>query len=44
MVTGQEIEGGRDYGGLPAKPVRDWMRELYAMATLTKRPKRGKDG
>jgi UDP-3-O-[3-hydroxymyristoyl] glucosamine N-acyltransferase len=44
MITGQEIEGGRDYGGIPAKPIRDWMREVYAMATLTKRPKRGKDG
>ena len=40
VVPGQELEGGRDYGGLPAKPVRDWLRELHAVAALAKKPKR----
>jgi UDP-3-O-[3-hydroxymyristoyl] glucosamine N-acyltransferase len=41
MVPGQEIEGGRDYGGVPAKPVREWIREMYALNALVKKPKRG---
>jgi UDP-3-O-[3-hydroxymyristoyl] glucosamine N-acyltransferase len=39
-VPDQELEGGRDYGGIPAKPVRDWIRELHAVAALVKKPKR----
>jgi len=34
------IEDGRDYGGLPAKPVKEWIRELHAVAALIKKPKR----
>ena len=40
VVPGQEIEGGRDYGGVPAKPIREWMREVHAVAALVKKPKR----
>jgi len=40
VVSRQEIEGGRDYGGVPAKPLRDWLRELHAVAALIKKPKR----
>lgn len=40
-VPGQELEGGRDYGGLPAKPVKEWMRELHAVSALVKKPKQG---
>jgi UDP-3-O-[3-hydroxymyristoyl] glucosamine N-acyltransferase len=40
VMPGQELEGGRDYGGMPAKPVKDWMRELFAVAALVKKQKR----
>jgi UDP-3-O-[3-hydroxymyristoyl] glucosamine N-acyltransferase len=39
-ISGQEIEGGNDYGGVPAKPVKDWIREMHAVASLIKKPKR----
>lgn len=39
MVSGQKIEGGQDYGGVPAKPVMDWMREMHAVAGLIKKRK-----
>jgi len=42
VVPGQIIEGARDYGGVPAKPVREWMREMYALNAMIKKPK--KDG
>jgi UDP-3-O-[3-hydroxymyristoyl] glucosamine N-acyltransferase len=35
----RDLPGGRDYGGFPAKPVREWRRE---MATLSRSVKRGK--
>ena len=37
-------EGGMDYGGMPAKPVREWVRELHALKMLLKRQDRQKDG
>jgi UDP-3-O-[3-hydroxymyristoyl] glucosamine N-acyltransferase len=40
-VPGQEIEGGKDYGGVPAKPVKEWMREVFTVSSLAKKPKRG---
>ena len=40
MVSGQEIEGGQDYGGVPAKPVREWLREIHAVSQLVRRRKR----
>jgi UDP-3-O-[3-hydroxymyristoyl] glucosamine N-acyltransferase len=39
-ISGQEVEGGRDYGGVPAKPVKDWIREIHAVGALIKKPKR----
>lgn len=43
MTTGQVLEGGRDYAGVPAKPLMDWIREVYAVAALIKKPKRDKN-
>ena len=40
MFSGQELEGGRDYAGTPAQPVKDWIREIHTLAALTKKPKR----
>ncbi len=40
-VTGQYLAGGRDYGGTPAKPIRQWAREIHALNRLTAR--RAKD-
>jgi UDP-3-O-[3-hydroxymyristoyl] glucosamine N-acyltransferase len=33
-VSGQQIPGGRDYGGVPVKPIREWLREIHAVAKL----------
>jgi UDP-3-O-[3-hydroxymyristoyl] glucosamine N-acyltransferase len=41
MVSGQELPGGQDYGGVPAKPVREWMREVHAVNALARRKKQG---
>lgn len=37
--TGSSIvlPGGVDYGGAPAKPVREWAREIHALTRLAKR-------
>ena len=43
MVSGQVIEGGKDYGGVPAKPVREWLREMHAVSQLIRRRKQGDD-
>jgi UDP-3-O-[3-hydroxymyristoyl] glucosamine N-acyltransferase len=40
MISGQQIEGGQDYGGVPAKPVREWLREIHAVRQLIRRRKR----
>jgi UDP-3-O-[3-hydroxymyristoyl] glucosamine N-acyltransferase len=37
------LEGGVDYGGAPAKPVREWARELHALARLGKQRKQDKN-
>jgi len=39
--TGSRIflPGGIDYGGAPAKPVREWAREIHAVTRLAKRRK-----
>ena len=37
------LEGGIDYGGAPAKPVREWAREMHAVARLGKRRGQDKD-
>jgi UDP-3-O-[3-hydroxymyristoyl] glucosamine N-acyltransferase len=38
----RDAEAGRDYGGIPARPVRDWHRETAALAKLA-RTKHKKD-
>jgi UDP-3-O-[3-hydroxymyristoyl] glucosamine N-acyltransferase len=43
LVPGQVIEGGKDYGGVPAKPVREWLREMHAVSQLIRRRKRDSD-
>jgi UDP-3-O-[3-hydroxymyristoyl] glucosamine N-acyltransferase len=43
LYPGQELEGGRDYGGMPAKPVKEWIREMHAMTALIKKQKREGD-
>ena len=30
------LEGGQDYGGAPAKPVREWAREIHALSRLAR--------
>ena len=37
------LEGGVDYGGAPAKPVREWARELHAVTRLGKERKRDRN-
>jgi UDP-3-O-[3-hydroxymyristoyl] glucosamine N-acyltransferase len=41
VFMGQVLEGGKDYGGVPARPVREWLREISVVGTLAKKPKRG---
>lgn len=36
-------EGGTDYGGMPAKPIREWVRELRAIKMLAKQQKKESD-
>jgi UDP-3-O-[3-hydroxymyristoyl] glucosamine N-acyltransferase len=43
MQTGAELLEPGDYGGVPAKPVRDWLRELHAVAQLSKPKTKKKD-
>ena len=38
----RDLDGGRDYGGIPARFVRDWHREILSLARLAK-SKRTKD-
>lgn len=40
MASGAELVGGADYGGAPAKPVREWIREIHAITMLAKRGKK----
>lgn len=35
-----DLPGGQDYGGTPARPIKDWAREVAALKNLAKR--RGK--
>lgn len=35
-----ELAGGQDYGGVPARPIKEWAREVAALKALAKR--RGK--
>ncbi|HEY4943916.1 MAG TPA: UDP-3-O-(3-hydroxymyristoyl)glucosamine N-acyltransferase [Rhizomicrobium sp.] len=42
--SGAELAAGTDYGGAPAKPIREWIREIHALTNLAKRPKRDGHG
>jgi UDP-3-O-[3-hydroxymyristoyl] glucosamine N-acyltransferase len=42
-IIGQELEGGHDYAGAPAKPLMVWIRETHAVSALIKKPKRNND-
>ena len=44
MVSGQSIPGGQDYGGVPAKPLREWLREVHALKGLARRRKQDDHG
>ena len=39
-----DLAGGHDYGGVPAKPAREWMREVYTVAKLAKAPRQNENG
>ena len=39
-VAPGELPGGQDYGGAPAIPIRDWRRQMAAVAMLGRRRKR----
>jgi UDP-3-O-[3-hydroxymyristoyl] glucosamine N-acyltransferase len=43
-VSGQKVPGGQDYGGVPAKPVREWAREIHAVKRLAARRKQDDHG
>jgi UDP-3-O-[3-hydroxymyristoyl] glucosamine N-acyltransferase len=40
VASGGELAGGADYGGAPARPVRQWIREVHALSKLAKRDKK----
>ena len=42
--SGVELAGGKDYGGVPAKPVREWIREIHTLARLARHPKHSDHG
>ncbi|HEY3778068.1 MAG TPA: UDP-3-O-(3-hydroxymyristoyl)glucosamine N-acyltransferase [Rhizomicrobium sp.] len=42
-ITG-DYPGHADYGGSPARPIREWRREVAAVALLAKRRGRKRDG
>jgi len=39
----RDLEAGRDYGGIPARPIRDWHREMALVAKLARKGKRSTD-
>ena len=41
-VSGQIVAPGQDYGGVPAKPIREWLREIHAVSQLA-RPRAKQD-
>jgi UDP-3-O-[3-hydroxymyristoyl] glucosamine N-acyltransferase len=38
-----DLEGARDYGGIPARPIREWHRQMAYLSKLTSRSKRTRD-
>lgn len=43
-ASGAELAGGKDYGGVPAKPVREWIREIHTLTRLAKHSKQTDNG
>ncbi|HEY5047139.1 MAG TPA: UDP-3-O-(3-hydroxymyristoyl)glucosamine N-acyltransferase [Rhizomicrobium sp.] len=43
-ATPGDLPGGQDYGGVPARPMKQWARELVAVSNLVKRRKQDRDG
>lgn len=41
VMTGQVLEAGQDYGGVPAQPVRNWLKSIAAVNAMIKKSKRG---
>jgi UDP-3-O-[3-hydroxymyristoyl] glucosamine N-acyltransferase len=39
-----DLEGGRDYGGIPARPIREWHKEGALIAKLARKGGRSTDG
>jgi UDP-3-O-[3-hydroxymyristoyl] glucosamine N-acyltransferase len=39
-----DLEGGRDYGGIPARPIRQWHKEGVLLAKLARKDVRSTDG
>ena len=39
----RDLEGARDYGGIPARPIRDWHKETALIAKLARKGKRSTD-
>jgi UDP-3-O-[3-hydroxymyristoyl] glucosamine N-acyltransferase len=31
-----DLEGGRDYGGIPARPIRDWHRQTAYLSRIAR--------
>ena len=41
--VGTDLEAGADYGGIPARPLMQWKREIAALAKVVRRRKRAGD-
>jgi UDP-3-O-[3-hydroxymyristoyl] glucosamine N-acyltransferase len=39
----RDLEGGRDYGGIPARPIREWHRQTALIDQLVRKSRRGGD-
>ena len=39
----RDMEGGRDYGGIPARPIREWHKETALIAKLARKGKQSTD-
>ncbi|HEV2650837.1 MAG TPA: hypothetical protein VGU69_06250, partial [Rhizomicrobium sp.] len=44
LAPGQAIDKPGDYGGMPAKPAREWFREMHTLTNIAKKSKRDTDG
>ena len=39
----RDVEAAHDYGGIPARPIRDWHKETALIARLARKGKRSTD-